>query len=911
MKEKQTTFTGKTIGHIQILKLIGKGGMGDVYEGLDTKLDRKVAVKAIGSKARRDPKSKARFLREARALSQLKHPNINQIYEYIEDKDSDFLVLEYIEGKALKQKIKTGLEKHHKMEVAMQIAVVLKAAHEKGIVHRDLKPSNVMLTVDGEIKVLDFGLARFIQPRLRQLRKQKEEAEVPSLSLSFEDISAEDAEHTLTLSEETTESYAEEPETPEDVDFETLGGNIMGTPLYMSPEQARGESVGPAGDMYSFGLLLQEMFMEQPPYEATNGSATLIEKAARGETRSVSGLGSDLESLINRLKSMSPAARPTAVETVERLVRIQEKPKKRLRRLAAAAIISAFVLFGIKYTVDLQRERTQAVQARDEATSVVAFLVDLFEVSDPGEARGNTITAREILEKGAKEIEQGLEEQPLIRARMMETIGTVYRKLGLYKNALPLLERALEINEARLDADSPRLAETFLSVAMLYDDQGKYEEAEKLVRRSLEIRSEVLDTDHPDYAESLLELGWLHYNKGDFPEAESCFQRAFEIRERAFGLNHPDVAESLEALGQMHYIQRRFEEAEPYLERAIEIREYVQGNDHPDLAQSLSNLANIIYYQGRYGEAKELYERSLDIRKKAIGSIHPDVADNLDNIGILFHAQGKLDEAIAYYEQALEVRKQTLGEKHPDVAYSYDSVARVYQAQGQYQKAANYFQKALETYEKTLGPDHAQLPDTIHGLAQALQMIGNETEAESLHNRGLKIREDHWGPDHFRVYKSLEDLGYFYMKAERYEEAEKSYRRALKILEKEEGMKEHLVYLLSNLANTLVMLQKYEDSEQMLKRAMEECEKDQTISPGTHAYCLVSLGSLYHHHMDRLQEAEEYYKMALAIQEKTDGDNSPETQETIKAYGDLLRGLNRVDEALVLEKRLISSPGNK
>ena len=906
MREKQTTFTGKTIGHIQILKLIGKGGMGDVYEGLDTKLDRKVAVKAIGSKARRDPKSKARFLREARALSQLKHPNINQIYEYIEEKDSDFLVLEYIEGRALKQKIKAGLEKQRKMEVAMQVAEVLKAAHEKGIVHRDLKPSNVMLTDDGEIKVLDFGLARFIQPRLRQLRKQKEETEVPSLS--FENISAEEAEHTLTLSEDTTESIAKESEPPVDVDFETLGGNIMGTPLYMSPEQARGESVGPAGDMYSFGLLLQEMFMEQPPYEATDGSATLIERAARGEARPVSGLGPDLESLINRLKSMSPAARPTAVETVERLVRIQEKPKKRLRRLAAAGIIGAFVLFAIKYTVDLQRERTQAVQARDEATSVVEFLVDLFEVSDPGEARGNTITAREILEKGAKEIEQGLEEQPLIRARMMETIGTVYRKLGLYKNAMPLLERALEISESRLDGHSPRLAETLLSVAMLHDDQGKYEEAEKLVQRSLDIREKVLGADHPAYAESLLVLGWLNYKNGKFPEAESCFQRAFEIREKAFGLNHPDVAESLEALGQMHYIQRRFAEAEPYLERAIAIREHVQGNDHPDLAQSLSNLANIFYYQRRYGEAKELHERSMGIRKKALGSIHPDVADTLDNIGILFHVQGKLDEAITYYEQAQEVRKQALGENHPDVAYSYDNIARIYQTQGKYQKAVEYFQKSLETYEKTLGPDHAQLPDTIHGLAQIQQIIGNETEAERLHNRGLKIREDHWGPDHFRVYKSLEDLGYFYMNEERYEEAEKSYRRALKILEKEKGMKERLVYLLSNLANTLVMLHKYEESEQILKRALEEYEKDQTISAGTHAYCLVSLGSLYHHHMDRLQEAEEHYKMALTIQEKTAGDNSPETQETIKAYANLLRELNRVDEALVLEKRLINNP---
>jgi serine/threonine-protein kinase len=863
MKHKQGRFAGKNIGHIQIVKLIDKGGMGDVYEGMDTKLDRKVAVKAIGSKARQDPKSKARFLREARALSQLRHPNINQIYEYIEDKESDFLVLEYIEGNSLKQSINAGMEKSQKMKVAEQIADVLKAAHENGIVHRDLKPSNVMVTREGEIKVLDFGLARFIQPRLRRRPKTKKEEAAPTFS--FENISSEDPGQTLTITGEGTESYDEISDRFKDADFETLGGNIMGTPLYMSPEQARGEPVGPASDMYSYGLLLQELLMEQPPYEEADSSAALIDKAAKGESRPVSGLRPDFESLINRLKSMSPAARPTAVETVDRLVKIREKPKKRLRQLVVTAVIGVFVLFGIKYTVDLQKERTQALQARDEATTVVQFLVDLFEVSDPGEARGNTITARELLEKGANEIESGLQAQPLIQARMMETIGTVYRKLGLYADAQPLLERALEINKSQLKADSPRLAQCLLSLAQLYSNQGKYKESEKLVHQSLDIRGKSLGMDHPDFADSLLELGWLSYNKGKFPEAEDSFQKAFEIREKALGPGHQEVAESLETLGHMHYIQRRFEEAIPFFEQAITIRESAQGTDHPDLAKTISNLANIIYYQGNYEEAKELYERCMAIRKKALGSIHPDVANTLDNIGILFHAQGKLDEAISYYEQALEIRKISLGENHPDVAQSYDSVALIYHEKEQYEDAISYYKKSLETLEKTLGPDHALLPITLHDLANAYQMTENETEAEKLHKRGLKIREDNWGSDHYRTYKSLEELGHFYMEEARYEEAEKNYRRALKILEKEDRMEERLGELMSNLGYTLAMLEKY-------------------------------------------REAEEYYKQALVILEDALGKDNFQTQETMKNYATLLRKLNRAEEARNLGKRLIKNP---
>ena len=156
------SYSGKSIGHIRIVNLIGRGGMGEVYEGFDTTLERKVAVKAIGSKTREDPKAKSRFLREARALSQLKHPHICQIYDYIGEEESAFLVLEFIEGQNLRQEINKGMDKVQKFRVAEQIAQVLKATHEKGIIHRDMKPSNVMVTKDSGIKVFDFGLARVI-----------------------------------------------------------------------------------------------------------------------------------------------------------------------------------------------------------------------------------------------------------------------------------------------------------------------------------------------------------------------------------------------------------------------------------------------------------------------------------------------------------------------------------------------------------------------------------------------------------------------------------------------------------------------------------------------------------------------------------------------------------------------------
>lgn len=853
------SYVGKSIGHIQIVDLIGTGGMGEVYEGFDTTLERKVAVKAIVSKTRGDPKAKSRFLREARALSQLKHAHICQIYDYIEEKDGDFIILEYIEGQNLWQGIQRGIDKAQKFRIAEQIAQVLKSTHEKGIIHRDLKPSNVMLTKDSGIKVLDFGLARFIESKFKR-PKQKKREEMP-VSLSGPEGVDNKLDQTLTIGVEPDNERSETGAGElQDLTFRTQQGRVMGTPLYMSPEQAQGEIVSSASDMYSFGLLLQELFTGQLPYGETVDRTTLIEKAKRGESQPVTGVSSDLGALIGRLKSLAPAARPTAVEVVERLGRIREKPKKRIRNLIVAGVALVFALMVFKYTLDLRRERRQAIRARDEATSVVEFLVNLFEVSDPGEARGKTITAREILSRGAKEIELGLQQQPLIRSRMMETIGTVYRKLGLYSPAEPLLKGALNICEAHLSSQDVRLSESLLNLARLYDDQRKIKEAEELTLRSLKIREEALSPDHPDIAENLLLLGRLHLRNGKFEEGEELYRKALEIREKAYGSQHPDVAECLEALGEVNYIQSRFAEAEPYYQQALEIRESVLGVDHPDLARTLNNLANLYIYLKMFDKAEVFYRRSLAIRENALGQIHPEVADSVGNIGVLFHNQGKFKEAETYYLQALDIRIQAVGENHPDVAANYDTLAQVYHNQRRYNEAATFYEKSLKIMENTLGKDHAELITTIHNLALLYMTMERHAEAEALHKRGLSICQKTWGLEHLRAYYSLEQLANFYVMTGRPGEAEPLYRQAVAVLDKEGTRGGQLGKLLFNFGYTLTLLKKY-------------------------------------------SEAEEYYKKALSLQEKYYEKESEVTQKTLKAYAQLLRQLGRFDEAVKVEKK--------
>src|SRR6185436_7353510 len=270
---------GKRFRHIRVTEIAGEGGMGAVYAGHDETLDRRVALKALRADQRLDADARQRLLREARALSKLEHPNICRIHDYLEEDGFDLLVLEYIDGRTLKEAIRDGLSRGEKLRIAVSLANALVAAHRAGIIHRDLKPDNVMLTRSGEVKVLDFGLARLMRrtstPRFH-LRQGTDDLDVPASPL-------------------------------------TVAGTTMGTPVYMSPEQARGAELTPASDMYSFGLLLQTIFSGVEPHPAELTAREVILRAARGETRPVKGVESGVAALIERLKQIAPSDRPTAM----------------------------------------------------------------------------------------------------------------------------------------------------------------------------------------------------------------------------------------------------------------------------------------------------------------------------------------------------------------------------------------------------------------------------------------------------------------------------------------------------------------------------------------------------------------------------------------------------------------------
>lgn len=709
---------GRKIDNIRITGFLGEGGMGAIYAGFDEKLRREVALKSIRPD-RFGVAAKARFLREARSLSRLSHPNICGIYDYIEGSESDFLVLELIGGEDLRTAFVRGIEPAAKLRIAEGVAQALVAAHAKGIVHRDLKMANVMLTEDGSVKVLDFGLAQFTQGSTMTPAE-------PLVLAGWDPAAAK---------EETQRVAAGAP-------GDTAIGVVMGTPAAMSPEQARGELVTAASDMYSFGLLLQELMTGTPAYDANLRVDALMTKVRAGEVQPCKGVEADLVDLIQNLESVAPEARPTAAEALRRLQWVRDLPRRRLRRLAIAAGFLLLALGLVKYTLDLRRERDLAVQARQEAErsrseaeDVATFLENLFAVPDPGHTRGETITAREVLDRGAVNIERDLRAQPLRRARMLASIGKTYLKLGLYDRARPLFEQAVAARRQGLSENDPELAQSLRDLAALDQAQGRFAEAEPLFQRALAIQERALGPNHPEVAFTLNSLGTLYGYQGDLKKAEPLFQRALKIRETVLGAGNPDVAATLNNLAFVRQMQGRTAEAETLLRRGLRIRETALAPDHPDLAANLEALALLDTDQKQYAEAESFHRRALAIWEKTLGPDHPRIALLLANMAANCEAASQSREAETLYQRAIALREKILGPDHPDLALALAGLAGVYQSEKRNREAEALYRRALGIQERVLKPGDRSLQSTLREYAKLLRATGKGTEAEAIEAR--------------------------------------------------------------------------------------------------------------------------------------------------------------------------------
>ena len=518
-------------------------------------------------------------------------------------------------------------------------------------------------------------------------------------------------------------------------------GSVLGTAVAMSPEQARGEAVTAASDMYSFGLLLQELMTGKPPYEPDLPIDLLMIKVRDGDVRPMTGLDPEMTDLIRRLESLAPEARPSAADALSRLRRIRDRPRRRLRMALAALAALIVGVAALKYAFDLRRERDAAVHARQEAErsrreaeEVSAFMVGVFAVSDPGEARGSSVTARELLDRGAQKVRHELGAQPLGRARLMDTIGQTYYKLGLFREARPLLEEALALRRRGLAKGNAEVAQSLRHLALLSQIEHR-PDAEALQQEALAAEEAAHGPASPDLASILNSLGGLYAGRGELDRAEPLLQRALAIREKALGPGNPAVAETLNNLAILRANRGNYAEAGTLFRRGLAIRQAALPPDHPDIAANLEALAVLALRQNQDAEAEPLQRRAVAIQEKTLGPDHPKLGYSLSNLAWICAGLGKRQEAEALFRRSLAVREKALGPNHPEVAKSLSDLANFYVEEKRTAEAEPLLRRALDIQDRELSPAHPALLETLERYAPVLHAQGRGAEAAVLEAR--------------------------------------------------------------------------------------------------------------------------------------------------------------------------------
>jgi serine/threonine protein kinase/Tfp pilus assembly protein PilF len=733
----------RQIGPYRLLQLLGEGGMGEVWLAEQvTPIRRSVALKLI--KAGMDTKAVvARFESERQALALMDHPNIARVYDAgTTPEGRPYFAMEYVPGHSITDYCdRHRLTIKERLELVMQVCDGVEHAHQKAIIHRDLKPSNVLVVTQNDKavpKIIDFGLAKAMaQP----------------------------------LTEKTM--------------FTELGV-LLGTPEYMSPEQADllEQNIDTRTDVYSLGVILYELLVGALPFDTKTLRAAGLEAILRlireedppkPSTRvrmmgpqspaSAEKRGEEPQSLARHLEGELDWITLKALEkdrarrygTISALSAdltryLRSEPVAagpatagyRLRKYASRhrfglLTASALVLLlagsvGVQ-AFQLQRTRLEMDRAnreRDRANRITDFMTGMFKLSDPGEARGNSVVVREILDKASANIDSSLTQDPELQAQMMFTMAVVYDNLGLYPRAQALDERALEICRRTFGPEHDQTLKTMQNLAIVMAHQGRYDQTENLLRQLLEIQRRTRGAEDPRTSIAMSNLAVVLHQQGKFAEAAQLNRQLLDIQRRVLGPEHRNTVRTTANLAAVLIDQGQFAEAEALDREVLAIQQKAFGPDDPDTIRTMSTLAIVLYNQQKYAEAEKWNRLTLEGQRRIYGPEHPWTMLAVNTMAAILSGQEKHADAEKVYRQALDIQRRLLGKEHPDTLRTMVNLVLALAGQHKYDEAEAMVREALAIQRRVLGPQHPDVAASIYNLGCVMAQRGNKDEALSL-----------------------------------------------------------------------------------------------------------------------------------------------------------------------------------
>jgi len=736
------------IGPYHLLEKLGEGGMGQVWLAEQTApVKRQVALKLIRSGAYDDSVAR-RFESERQTLAIMEHPTIAKVFDAGSTPSGQpYLVMEYVPGMPITRYCdQKKLDIRERLELFTRVCEGVQHAHQKAIIHRDLKPSNILVVeLDGQPapRIIDFGIAKA-----------------------------------------TSQIVGDQAQL-------TREGSPMGTPGYMSPEQADPGlgDVDTRTDVYSLGVILYELLAGTHPFDASrwqkqpfdevlrqireedppNPSTRLIsEKETSDVTAEMRGtqtnqlvtlLRGDLDWITMKAMEKDRARRygtpaelaadvarylrnePVVARPATPGYRLQKYVRRHRVGVAGAAILAILlVAFAVMQAVQLRR----ITRERDRADRIAQFMTHMFQISDPSEARGNSVTAREILDKAAKDIDTGLEQDPEMQAQMMDVMGTVYDNLGLYPRAEALAHRSLDIYRQTLGEKNYQTMRAANNLGNILYDEGRYPESEKLYRETLEIRRELLGPEHLETLMSMNNLANSLFEEGHYTESEKLYRDALDIARRVLGSEHRQTVIQMGNLVNVLAAQGHNAEAERLCREVLEVRRRTLGPEHQDTLRSMNDLSETLMLEGKYADAENLNRQTLDVRRRVLGAQHPETLLSTYNLAGSIHEEGRLAEAEKLYREVSAAQQKILGLDNVDTLRSTGDLGATLSDEGQYVEGERLLRKVLEIERRVLGPEHPETLRSLASLAATLKQAGRYAESEKLGRETLEALNSPW-----------------------------------------------------------------------------------------------------------------------------------------------------------------------
>jgi len=779
----------------QLVRKLGEGGMGQVWLAEQiSPVRRQVAIKLIKA-GMYDEAVVQRFESERQSLAIMDHPAIAKVFDAgATPQGQPYFVMEYVPGLPITEYCdQKKLKIADRLELFIQACEGVQHAHQKAIIHRDLKPANILVVeVDGKPvpRIIDFGLAKATTSQV-------------------------DGQNRFTQM-----------------------GHFVGTPGYMSPEQADPnldgvQDIDTRTDVYSLGVvsyvllaglqpfeaknkdgqkqpldeLLRKLRQEDPPSPSSKVSAdrdtSTATAAARGTEpkQLVSLLRGDLDWIAMKALEKDRTRRygtpselaadlrrylnhePVVARPASTGYRLRKYTRRhRVAVFVAAGLVLLLAAFSLVQALQLRRitrERDRANSERDRATRITDFMTNMFKVSDPSEARGNSVTAREILDKAANDVPKGLASDPKVQAQMMQVMATTYSNLGLFNRANELSQQALDIRMKALGPDDPETLRSMSQVATNLARLGHLPEAEKLERDALARERRVLGPGDPLTIKVTGDLGTILGMEDHNEEALQLQREAVENGTRYMGADDPVVMGITANYAGALCGQNRYADAEPMYRRVFEFYRRTAGPDVPKTVLQEGNLGFAIDEQGRYAEAEPLYRHELAVELKVLGPDHRSTTGTMHSLSDVLKEEGHLAEAEPLGRQALANRSRTLGPEHHETLKAKAWLSDALSREGKFQEAEKLQREALPALARVLGPEDPYTLFTQSLLARTLNGEGHYDEAEKTAREAYTALVRVAGLEDSGTVVALQQLGDALASTGRYPEAEKLFQDAI------------------------------------------------------------------------------------------------------------------------------------